>query len=448
LKEENNKNNNITDKKAQNSNVLRCINIDCIFNSSNEFGGVRNTCSHPKVAVESRFADITIAICSEFRSKKDYSFEKPASIVEIKTGETQEIISIPEIGVTPVNKVTTEELEKSISTGKKPAEKQIIIPTVKPQIIEPEPVNQENLTFPEKYNLSENPKSDFSFRRKLYQPYTKKGFIISVVIHLFIILIMFLLIMPKEEDPNNNNQQRIVIVEDLEMPKFDPPDVDKMKEDEKKKEDQSGDDKTKNIRPNIQKKTVMPKIKRPSDNTDDTNKVSSIDSSKFKIDTTLTKLDTTRFLMPDSLRATFSENDVGLSMAYLSNGWKVIDNRNISGEKDFKGVILRLDSLNEDVKHVSVFILLDDPAHSVYNKNTYKNIFTMDDSTAAYVTDPQKLAAKKIQFKYFLFTDPVGLKNIHISADFDNDEMMQKYKPKVDAVIRTIKIVPPKPKTP
>ena len=63
------KENNTADKR------LRCINIDCVFNSSNEPDSERNLCQHPNLKVESKFADITIAICSEFRSKKDYRLE-------------------------------------------------------------------------------------------------------------------------------------------------------------------------------------------------------------------------------------------------------------------------------------------------------------------------------------------------------------------------------------
>lgn len=437
-------NNNI--HKPQNSNVLRCINIDCIFNSSNEFGGVRNTCSHPKVAVESRFADITIAICSEFRSKKDYAFEKPSAIVDLKTGEKKEILSIPEIGVTPVSKVTTDELEESIASGKKPEEERIVIPTIKPQIIEPKAEVPDDLPFSEKYNLSDNPKTDFLILKKLYQPYTKRGFIFSVVIHLVVILTAFIFMMPKEEDPNNNNHQRIVVVEDLEMPKFDPPDVDKIKEEEKKLEEESENQVT--VRPKIEKKNVVPKIKRPSDTKDDTTNVSKNDSGNVRNDSLLTKFDTTKFIMPDSLTTGFNDDQVGLKMKYISPDFRVLDSRKISGGSDFKGVILSLDSLNEDVSKVNVVILLDDPNHSVFNKNIYRNVFQMDDSTAAYVTDPSKGAGKSIQFKYFLFTDPVGQKNIYINADFKSEEIMNKYKPRIDAIIRTIKIQPPAPKNP
>ena len=271
--------NNIKNIKenTQNVKVLRCINIDCVFNSSNVFKAKRNTCSHPKVAVESRFADITIAICSEFRSKKDYTFQQPSTLLEVKTGIKTEIEHTPEIGVTPVEKVTTEELEKSVSKTKKKDE-QILIPVVKPQIIEAMPEVKEDVSYSEKYNLTDNPKSDFLILRKFYQPYTKKGFIGSVAIHLFIIFLLYLLIVPKDEEQNSNSLQRIVVVEDLDMPKFDPPDVDKMKEEELKiKEDEKKD-----VRPEITPKKITPHIKRPTTTNDaDTNVSETGDTKEF-----------------------------------------------------------------------------------------------------------------------------------------------------------------------
>ena len=41
---------------------------------------------------------------------------------------------------------------------------------------------------------------------------------------------MFQFFTPKEDHINGEKKQRIVVVEDLEMPKFDPPDIDKIKE--------------------------------------------------------------------------------------------------------------------------------------------------------------------------------------------------------------------------
>lgn len=441
-------NNKIINKgeSSQNNRVLRCINIDCVFNGSNQYGGTRNTCSHPKVIVESSFADITIAICSEFRSKKDYRFEKPAALINLKTGEKTELTSAPELGVTPVEKVTTEELEQSIA-GKGKKHEQTVIPLAKPQVFEsmPEPVFRD-ISIQEKYNLTDNPKNDFLILKKLYQPYTKKGFIGSVIVHLILLLLIWQILTPKN-DQNGNSLQRIVVVEDLNMPKFDPPDIDKMKEEERKAEEEEKTD----VRPNIIPKKIVPRINRPSTTEDDadTNKSITKDTSSVAADSLITQRDTTRYFIPDSLRTTFSENEVGLSIGYEKTEWNLIDSRTINSNQNFTGVILGIDSTKDDFKAVTIIVNLDNPEHPVFNKAVYKNIFAMDDSnTIAYVTDQQKMSAKKVQYKYYLFTDPTGKKNIQVTAEFKDEEILQKYQSKVDAIIRTIKIVvPPPPKT-
>lgn len=449
-----------TVKTPQNGNFIRCINIDCVFNSSNEHGAIRNTCSHPNVVVESRFADITIAICSEFRSKKDYSFEKPATVTELKTGEKTEIKGKPELGVETIEKVTTKELEENLvkSPENKPSDEnkntddnKTVINSqdyIKPLIVESHPVQPDELTPDEIYNLSTKPGTDFLILKKLYQPNTKKGLIGSVIVHMFFLLLMYQFLVPKEEKHNGENNQRIVIVEDLEMPKFDPPDIDKINEEERKlKEEQDIKDNTKEVRPKIEKKTIKPKINRPTDNSQkDTNKLVTNDTNKSQGDTSITKTmrDTTRIMVPDSLKSTYDQNEIGLKM-WFPAGWKLLDNRAINlNQKEFNGVIIATDTGTADPGAVNMFVLIDDPKHSAYNKATYKNPFQMDDSLiAAYVTDPIKSSGKKFSAKYFLFTDPTGLKNIQVNVDYASQPLMEKYQPMVDAVVRSIKIAPP-----
>jgi hypothetical protein len=456
------KNKSDNENTSQNGKFLRCINIDCIFNSSNELGSVRNTCCHPNVIVESRFADITIAICSEFRSKKDYRFDKPNKIIELKTGASSEIAGKPEIEAQPIEKITTQDLEQDLSQSKsikadtseaqKP-ESSIVIPLietekVKPVVIETKPEIQPELTPDEIYNLTTRPGSDFLILKKLYQPYTKRGLIASIIIHLIMLFIMWQFLVTKNEKINSEHNQRIVIVEDLEMPKFDPPDIDKIKEEERKLAEEEVKDNTKDVRPQIQKRTITPNIKRPKDITEktDTNLTSSNDTSKTLSDTTrvLTSRDTTRYVIPDSIRTQYSENDVGLNIAYPS-GWKLIDNRQVNlTQEQFNGVILGIDSTSEDFRKVTMFVNIDDPKHSSFNKAVYKNPFEMNDSTiAAFTTNPTKLDGKKSQVKYYLFTDPAGIKNININAEFSDDAIREKYIPIVDAIVRSIKIAPP-----
>ncbi len=452
-------NTEIGDKSAQNGKFLRCINIDCIFNSSNEQGAIRNTCSHPNVIVESRFADITIAICSEFRSKKDYTFEKPSTIVEIKTGEKTEIKGRPDLGIETIEKVTTKELEdevnnvqdKPVAEAEEP--KNINVQNhIKPLIIESVPTEPQELTVDEIYNLTTKPGTGFLTLKKLYQPNTRKGLIGSILFHFFLLFVMYQTLVPKEEKPNGENNQRIVVVEDLEMPKFDPPDIDKIKEDEQKQlEEQEIKENTKDVRPKIQKKTITPNIKRPIDNTKDTNISKLNDTNKIKNDSNLTKnpRDTNRIQIPDSLKATYDKNEIGLIVNF-PKGWKLLDNRDVNlNQKEFNGVILATDSLSEDPGAVNMFLLVDDPQHSAYNKATYKNPFQMDDSlVVGYVTDPIKGSGKKFSTKYYLFTDPTGAKNIQVNVDYASQVMMEKYQLMVDAVVRSIKIAPPPKKDP
>jgi len=460
-------NNNEKDEKThQNGKFLRCINIDCVFNSSNEQGAIRNTCSHPNVVVESRFADITIAICSEFRSKKDYSFEKPATIVELKTGEKTEIKGRPDVGIETIEKVTTKDLENEVTKSAKETSKPVsgaevvkdnsinVQDHIKPFIIEAAAKDPAEMTPDEIYNLSTKPGTDFLILKKLYQPNTRKGLIGSVIFHLFLLFVMYQFFVPKEEKTEGEHNQRIVVVEDLEMPKFDPPDIDKIKEDEEKKllEEQEIKDNTKDVRPKIQKKTITPNIKRPNDNTPkDTNLVNTNDTNKVKNDSNLTKntRDTNRIEVPDSLKASYDENEIGLKL-WFPKGWKLLDNRAVNlNQKEFNGVILATDSLSEDPGAVNIFLLVDDPQHSAYNKATYKNPFPMDDSiVAGYVTDPIKSSGKKFSTKYYLFTDPTGMKNIQVSVDYASQAMMEKYQKLVDAVVRSIKIAPPPSKDP
>ena len=136
-------------------------------------------------------------------------------------------------------------------------------------------------------------------------------------------------------------------------------------------------------------------------------------------------------------------------MSFPKN-WKLQDNRDLNlNQKEFNGVIINTDSLSEDPGGVTMFIIIDDPQHSAFNRTTYKNPFLMDDTvSSAFVTDPAKGGGKKMTMKYFVFTDPAGQKNLQVNVEFANPAMLEKYQKVVDAVVRSVKIAPPAPKTP
>lgn len=432
------------------SKKLRCINIDCVFNSSNEPEQDRNFCNHPNLKVESRFADITIAICSEFRSKKDYIFEKPSQLVEKKTKEKIEIKGAPEPSFTHIEKVTTEELEHDVEakrSGKRtsvtrregiPDRVSVRTEYEKPKVIRSA---DEKIPAAEQITLAGSPQSNLQILKKLYQPYLKRGIIFSITVHLICLWFLYILFLGEEEEENIPLQQRIVVVEDVETPKFDPPDLDKPKEPE------NVADLTKDVRPKIEPKDIKPKIKRPVDETADTTEQiteTRISDSLKAITDSLLALqmsDTTRLTLADSLKNFMPENEIGMQLWYPKN-WKLTDNRSVNlNINQFMGVIINTDSASEDPGAVSIFIQIDDPKHSSYNKTVFKNTFAMDDTNAiAFSTDPTLTGSQRISYKFFIFTDPTGQKNVYVNSEAKKD-MFDKYKIYIEAIVRSIKII-------
>ncbi len=436
--------NNIPGKK------LRCINIDCVFNSTNQPDSERNLCSHPNLRVESKYADITIAICSEFRSKKDYRLEDSTTLIDLKSNEKITISGTPDPSFTHIEKITQEDLEQSVAKKEdlnggekdsvKPSETVYETPTV---IKAGESKTEE----PEEYRLTTSKNTNFLILRRLYQPYLRRGIIFSIIFHLLAIWILYLSLVPKSDKTDVQQQQRIVVVEDIETPKFDPPDLDKPKEEPPS----DVGDNTKDVRPKIIPKNIKPHIKRPVDEVKDTTElVNNIpsDSLKHVTDSLLTaNLDTTKLVIPDSLKNFMPDNAIGMKLWYPKN-WKLTDNRSVNlNLEQFKGVIINTDSLSEDPGAVSIFVQIDDPKHSAYNKTVFKNTFQMEDSlTTAFSTDPVLTGSQRISYKFFIFTDPTGASNVFVNSE-TKKEMFDKYRKYIEAIVRSIQIIK-NPKTP
>lgn len=439
---------------------LRCINIDCVFNSSNTPDAERNFCFHPNLKVESKFADITIAICSEFRSKKDYKLEDETTLIELKTNEKIKIEGAPDPSFTRIEKVTQDELEQSV---KKPRDRKKTKPEVTDEIQKTKPEAKEKAVYDapvvissdeeaqaeEEIILTSSRSSNLQVLKRLYQPYMQRGITFSIIFHLFMIWALFITLVKKDETNDVPPQQRIVVVEDIETPKFDPPDMDKPKEEPS---EDIGEN-TKDIRPKITPKNIKPKINRPIEEVRDTSELVSntngiSDSLKHVTDSLLALMnDTNRVYVPDSLKNFMPENQIGMKLWYPKN-WKLTDNRSVNlNLQQFMGVIINTDSLSEDPGAVSLFIQIDDPKHSSFNKTTFKNTFQMDDSLiTAFSTDPQITGSKRISYKFFLFTDPTGEKNVYVNSE-SKQELFEKYKKYIEAIVRSISIIT-KPKSP
>jgi hypothetical protein len=436
---------------SENREILhqqRCINIDCAFNSSLDVTQERNLCNHPNLRVSSNLAEITIAICSEFRYKKDYKFKKPNTLIDLKTRSVVEIPdnSDPEI-------ISTESLESEAEAAKKIRDKETAgaVTPVLPQrkhkkSEEPVIVMTEDDTgrvkspseVSEFYKLTDDKSSNFFILNRLYQPYMKRGVIFSVIFHLIFIWLFYVVFANRENESEIPSEQRIVVVEDIETPKFIPPDMDK-------KEEPANEDKGEVKTPRIIPKRISPpKIIRPKTFTDTTSVVNKDTTKGSLLDTSLASLykgDTSRFIFPDSLKSTFADNEVGMSLWYPKN-WKLRDSRELNKGEQFSGVIINTDSLSEDPGAVTMFILLENDKVNSFNKTVFKTPFPMEDSmSTAFSTDPMQTGAKKITYKFYIFA-PTNKIFVNTEA---KQEFFEKYKKYIEAIVRSIKIVKKEP---
>ncbi|MGH2575274.1 MAG: hypothetical protein ACRDFC_06195 [Ignavibacteria bacterium] len=407
---------------------LRCINIDCAFNSSLNATQERNLCNHPNVKIESTFAEITVAICSEFRSKKDYKFKKPSTLIELKSNKKVDITP-----KTPPEIITTAELTEQKNEEKSIDRRTVIVDKFEtPTVVETKEPGESRKDISEIYNLTDNKYSDFLILKRLYQPYLKKGIIVSIIFHIVLLWLFYAFFVSEDSQSEIPSEQRIVVVEDIETPKFEPPDLDKKEE---------PIDVEENIRPKITPKKITPKIRRPKTIEErDTTSLVGKDTASFKPDSLLAMSlgDTTRLMLPDSLKNTFAENEVGMSLWYPKD-WKLRDSRSIDiSQKNFTGVIINTDSLSEDPGAVTMFILLEDDKINSFNKTIFKNTFELEDTmSTGFSTETLQTGAKKISYKFYIFAPTA---KIYINTEIKKD-LFEKYRKYIEAIVRSIKII-------
>jgi hypothetical protein len=218
-------------------------------------------------------------------------------------------------------------------------------------------------------------------------------------------------------DFSQNDQRRLIVIHDLPEPKIKLKNVkDPMKPVEEVTSE--SDIQLRKLPPpkrNFKKTT----IKRPYDNPKvDTNDISNtndeLDSLRKLNAGTLDSLGldslSGNYLIPDSLRRNFSEDDIGLRM-YFPNNWKLTDQRDINkNEKEFKGVLLT-DTTAKQEGTLTLFIFLDREGKD-YRKDDFTTEFKMEDTTLT--------AFSQVRKQYF-----------------------EEYKNVIEAVVRSIKIEKP-----
>jgi hypothetical protein len=410
----------------------RCINIDCVFNSSIDINDVRNLCNNPALNIKSEKTEITLAICSEFRSKKDYKFVKPDVVIDLKTNTSINIEKpAEEVTVEEISVITQKELIDDVNEKKGIIEENI---PLSPQIIET-PVS-ENLQI----TLTNGNLQNFQILKRLYQPYLKRGLIFSVIIHLVAIGIFYSLFSSgRGKSISVPPEQRIVVIEDIEQPKFEPPDVDKKTE----ISDDGTDVASKEVRPDIKPKNIKPKITRPTEKIIDTNLVNN-DSNSISKDTSsfVTARDTNMTYLPDSLFQAYMTDTNFIPITFnWPNGWIVKDTKNDYNYTKEVGVTIQ-NSLDADSLTTYIVLRLNpDPVEFDQMKRKIKNTILMKDTTyECFATDPEKSIQKSKKVDYNFWIDTKTKYTVIVKSE-TKPEFFEINKLLIEGIVRSIRIL-------
>lgn len=295
----------------------------------------------------------------------------------------------------------------------------------------------------------------FDSLRKLIRKNVVIGITAAVILHFTAAAVAYYTI-GKSKDKVSEEPLRLIVLQDLPDPKIkleDVEDPNKPPVQETPPEDVKTPEREitprKIIRPPVVSRPDRDKEEEEKKN-EDTSLVSSdltreLDSLRklaeqeiALMDSASSSVDTTKsgFEIPDSLRNSFTENDIGLAM-YFPKSWKLTDQREINkSETEFKGVVLT-DTTAEQPGTMNLFIFLDS-AGKDFRGEDFTTEFEMNDSTlSAFSMEPKTLAGYT-GYRFYIFNS-LGTEKLSINAQVKK-QFFDQYKNEIEAVVRSIRI--------
>ncbi len=411
----------LTDENLLNIKVItdKAVSVECSVKDMKDTSGeasetkLNKILIHPKSDLLQQEVEITISIDSDIGKIdiKDSQEEKTAE------KESQESVLIP-----------NPEVADLIGKGEFAYEQEEGQRT-------PDEILQERL----------GRKNPYVIFRRVYQRNLLRGIIGALIIYFVSVFVFYGVASKETNDFSQGDQRRLIVIQDLPEPKIKLKNV----EDPMKPEEEitsESDIQLRKLPPpkrNFKKTTT---IKRPYDNpkvdtSDISNTNDELDSLRKLNTGTLDSLGldslSANYLIPDSLRKNFSEDDIGLRMYFPSN-WKLTDQRDINkNEKEFKGVLLT-DTTAKQEGTLTLFIFLDREGKD-YRKDDFTTEFKMEDTTlTAFSKEPRNIAGFT-EYKFYIFG-----KTEKLSATAQvRKQFFEEYKNVIEAVVRSIKIEKP-----
>lgn len=324
-------------------------------------------------------------------------------------------------------------------------QKGILIPNPEvADLINSEPV-EEKIPLTEDERITEAlKKNPFVRQREIYRRNLMRAAVTANIVFIIAIFIFYAWGSQEETPMTSPNPSRIVILQDLPDPKINLENVaDPNKPEEEETETQ---DASVTIRQVTPRRISRPPIVRntpietptSSDTTDMSSELDSIRKANQLADS-LRASDTTNtaYQIPDSLKKDFTEGEVGLTISALPKSWKVIDAREMNTNiNQFEGVVLVDTTVGSGDVNVFVSLDRDEPD---FKQEEYSEAFEMMDTTITGFKSKPRTLAGMTEYKFYLFTPT---EKISVGAKI-RKEQFDAFKDIVEAVVRSIRIVPP-----
>lgn len=293
-------------------------------------------------------------------------------------------------------------------------------------------------------------KNPFDALRKLIQKNLTIGIIAAVSLHFVAAAFAYYNIGKKQKDISPEEQARLIVIQDLPDPKIKLENI----EDPNKPKVEVPPVEENPTEPNREitpRRVIRPpavnrhRVETNEEETADTSSSSDInrelDSLRKLVDeigedTTGADTSTASYEIPDSLRNSFSENDIGLAM-YFPKNWKLTDQREINkNETEFRGVVIT-DTTAEQPGTMTLFIFLD-TENKDFSSEDFKTDFKMIDTTlTGFVKEPKTIAGFT-EYKFYVF-NKLGTEKLSLKAQV-RKQFFDQYKNEIEAVVRSISI--------
>lgn len=291
-------------------------------------------------------------------------------------------------------------------------------------------------------------KNPFDSLRALIRKNTTIGIAVAVALHIAGAGYAFYNISKKQKEAQVEEPQRLIVIQDLPDPKIRLENVEDPNKPPPTEENEEVSIPPKRTVP-PRRVVQPPKVNRPEDRESDKDTTEASDLAK-ELDSlrrlgdsllasdSASAIDTMKafYDIPDSLRNSFSEQDIGLGM-YFPNNWKLIDEREINkNEKMFRGVLLT-DTTASQPGTMTIFIHLD-KENKGFNTEEFTTEFQMlDTNLTAFAKQPETQAAHT-KYEFYILNN-IGTEKFSVKAEV-RKEFFDKYRNEIEAVVRSINI--------